>query len=74
MGHLRTVLEAMAADPKRRLIDVPLLTVGEQELLLSRWNGSDNGVRSSDVDAERLSEEEIDALLCRLSSTTREER
>jgi amino acid adenylation domain-containing protein len=74
MGHLRTILEAMAADPKRRLIDVPLLTVGEQELVLSRWNGSDNGLRSGDVDTERLSEEEIDALLCRLSSTTRQER
>jgi amino acid adenylation domain-containing protein len=74
LGHLRTVLEAMAADPQRRLIDVPLLTAAEQELVLSRWIGSDHGTRSSDVDTERLSEEELDALLRRLSPATREER
>jgi len=37
-GHLRTLLEAIVADPHRPLRDLPLLTGGERQLFLSDWN------------------------------------
>jgi amino acid adenylation domain-containing protein len=74
MGHLRTVLEAMACDPDRPIIDVPLMTEREQELMLGRWNGSHNERSLGDVEIESLSDEELDSLLDRLSSVAREER
>ena len=40
LGHLRTVLEAMAVDPERRLVDLPLMTESEQEQLIGQWNRS----------------------------------
>ena len=42
LGHLRTVLEAMAVDPERRLVDLPLMTESEQEQLIGRWTASDS--------------------------------
>ena len=37
LGHLRTVLEAMASNPERRLVDLPWMTQSEQEQLLGQW-------------------------------------
>lgn len=37
-GHYRTLLEAIAADPDRRLSQLPLLTPGERQQLLVAWN------------------------------------
>ena len=37
LGHLRTVLEAMAVDPERRLVDLPWMTESEQEQLIGQW-------------------------------------
>ena len=45
LGHLRTILEAMLADPARRLADIPLLTEAERRQLLVDWNATDQGVR-----------------------------
>jgi amino acid adenylation domain-containing protein len=36
--QLRGVLEAIAADPGRRLADIPLLSPGEQQQVLVAWN------------------------------------
>ncbi len=38
LGHLRVVLEAVAADPDQRISDVPLLTSAERQQLLKEWN------------------------------------
>jgi amino acid adenylation domain-containing protein len=38
LGHFRTLLEAAAAAPERRLSDLPLLTEAERAQLLVSWN------------------------------------
>jgi len=38
LGHFQTLLEGIAADPDRRLSDLPLLTEAEQHQLLAEWN------------------------------------
>jgi amino acid adenylation domain-containing protein len=38
VDHLRTVLEAAAADPGQRLSELPLLTEAERRQLLEEWN------------------------------------
>jgi amino acid adenylation domain-containing protein len=37
-GHFQTILEGIAADPHKRIADLPLLTESEQNLLLVEWN------------------------------------
>ncbi len=37
-GHLQTLLEGIVADPEQRVSDLPLLTQGERQELLVRWN------------------------------------
>ncbi len=73
LGHLRTLLEGLAAGLDRRLEELSMLTVAEQELLLRQWNGvppetagyetgaSEAGQILSEVD--RLSDAELDSLL-----------
>ncbi|HVQ94814.1 MAG TPA: amino acid adenylation domain-containing protein, partial [Mycobacteriales bacterium] len=43
-GHLRRLLTAIAADPERRLADLPLLTEAETHRLLVEWNDTDQAV------------------------------
>ena len=38
VGHYQTLLEALAADPDKRLADLPLLTDAEHQQLLVEWN------------------------------------
>jgi amino acid adenylation domain-containing protein len=38
LGHLRTLLEAMAAQPQQRLGELPLLTEAERRQLFIEWN------------------------------------
>ncbi|NLG52156.1 MAG: AMP-binding protein, partial [Chloroflexi bacterium] len=38
LGHLHTLLEGMAADPYRRLADLPMLTDAERQQMLVEWN------------------------------------
>jgi natural product biosynthesis luciferase-like monooxygenase protein len=38
LGHLETVLDAMARDPERRVGDLPLLTAVERRQILHEWN------------------------------------
>jgi hypothetical protein len=66
LGHLRTVLEAMAARPDRRLVDVPSITADERAQLTANWNGSEGESQRDEVDVDRLTEEELDALIHRL--------
>ena len=41
LGHLKTLLEGMMADPERPLGDVPLVCGAERSELLFRWNDTD---------------------------------
>ncbi|MDT5270271.1 MAG: hypothetical protein QOH49_2457, partial [Acidobacteriota bacterium] len=50
LGHLRTLLEAMALDPQQRLDALPLLTEAESRQLLVEWNDTGSG----DVDPRCL--------------------
>ena len=38
LGHFRTLLEGIAANPEQRLADFPLLTPAERHQLLVEWN------------------------------------
>jgi amino acid adenylation domain-containing protein len=40
VGHYKTILEAIAADPNRRLGELPLLTVEERQQILVEWNNT----------------------------------
>jgi aspartate racemase len=43
LGHYQVLLEAVAAEPDRRLADLPLLTEAEQHQLLVEWNSTRTG-------------------------------
>ena len=38
LGHLKTMLESIADNPRQRVAEIPLLTAAEHEQLLSEWN------------------------------------
>lgn len=42
LGHLQTVLEAMAADPERRLGDIPFVTAAERQQLVVESNATES--------------------------------
>ncbi|MEW5929568.1 MAG: non-ribosomal peptide synthase/polyketide synthase, partial [Gemmatimonadota bacterium] len=48
-GHLEILLEAMAADPARRLSGVPLLRGAEREQVLEAWNPAPTGIPHASV-------------------------
>ncbi len=66
LGHLRTMLEAMAAQPDRRLVDLTSMLEAEQEQRIGPWNESGNGSHSEDLDLDRLNGEELDTLIAQL--------
>ncbi|MEM8722032.1 MAG: amino acid adenylation domain-containing protein [Cyanobacteria bacterium P01_G01_bin.39] len=41
LGHLKTLLEAIVANPQQKLSDLPLLTESEQRQLLVQWNNTE---------------------------------
>jgi len=41
LGHLQTILEAMAAQPNRRVADYTLLTQAEYQQIVKQWNETD---------------------------------
>ncbi len=43
LGHIKTLLESMAANPEQKLSALPLLTEAERYQLLKDWNGTRNG-------------------------------
>jgi non-ribosomal peptide synthetase component F len=74
LGHLRTVLEAMTADPQRRLVDLPYLTENEQEQLIGQWDRSQGEPMVYDPHLDQFTESELDALMDRLRCEMRNER
>jgi amino acid adenylation domain-containing protein len=57
LGHVRTVLEAIASDPHQRLGDLPLLTEAERVELLETWNETTRNYDAADC-VHRLFEEQ----------------
>jgi amino acid adenylation domain-containing protein len=68
LGHLRTVLEAMASNPERALADLPWMTLSEQEQLLGQPGQSGSEPGFDEVDLNQLTELELDSLMAQLGS------
>jgi amino acid adenylation domain-containing protein len=66
LGHLRTLFEAMAVDPERRLGELPWMMDSEREQLIGSWGLPPEEAPSGEADLDQLSEEELDALIDRL--------
>ncbi|HST61912.1 MAG TPA: amino acid adenylation domain-containing protein, partial [Longimicrobium sp.] len=49
LGHYRVVLEAVAADPGRRISTISLLTPAERHQLLAEWNATEMDVPARDT-------------------------
>ena len=68
LGHLRTVLEAMALEPDRRVADLPLMTETEQEQLIGPWQASHGELLLDNSHVDQFTESQLDILLDRLRS------
>jgi hypothetical protein len=66
LGHVRAIIAAMAADPERRLGDLPWMLDSEREQLIGRWDRLSDEPMLHELDLDHLSEEELDALIDRL--------
>jgi non-ribosomal peptide synthetase component F len=66
LGHLSTLLEAIAADPERRIAELPWMTAGEQEQMISQATWSQGESHLDDLDLDQLTEDELDTLIGRL--------
>lgn len=58
LGHLRVLLEGMAADPGARAVELPMLIREERQLLLEEWNRTEVDF-PADYTFHRLFEEEV---------------
>jgi amino acid adenylation domain-containing protein len=74
LGHFQTVLEAMAADPDRRIVELPSMTQSEQAQVLEEWSMPDGPLAAHEAGVDQLTEEELDDMMNRLGSGTRIER
>ncbi len=66
LGHLRTVLEAMALEPDRHVADLPLMTENEQEQLIGPWQPSHGELLLDNLHVDQFTESQLDALIDRL--------
>jgi non-ribosomal peptide synthetase component F len=66
LGHLLTVLEAMAAQPEQRLSEVPFLTAREHERLIGKWDQSEEESWPDELQLDDFTESALDALIDRL--------
>jgi amino acid adenylation domain-containing protein len=67
LGQLRALIEAIAEDPGRRLADLPWMLDTEREQLIGRWGRQPDELAPGGADLDELSEEQLDALIDRLS-------
>jgi amino acid adenylation domain-containing protein len=58
LGHLRTLLEGMVANPVQRLTELPMLTPAEQHQLLVEWNNTSTAY-SQDMCIHQLFEAQV---------------
>jgi amino acid adenylation domain-containing protein len=61
LGHVGQLLEGIAADAEQPIAALSILTREEARTILDQWN--DAGRELSDLDVDRLSDEDVDALL-----------
>jgi amino acid adenylation domain-containing protein len=61
-GHVRALLEGVAADPRRRIAALPLVRAAERQQLLVEWNDTRRGVRGQGSGISRI----VDACLHKL--------
>ena len=66
LGHLQTILEAMAARPERRLADLTSMIESEPAQQIGPWNESGGELHPDDLDVDRLTGEELDTLIAQL--------
>ncbi len=66
LGHLQTVLEAMAADPERRIVDLPWMMMDEQAELMGQPTRSQEESHLDDLELDQLTDDELDTLISRL--------
>ncbi|MGP0067607.1 MAG: amino acid adenylation domain-containing protein [Isosphaeraceae bacterium] len=66
LGHLRAILEAMAARPDRRLADLMSVMESQQEQPSGPLNGSYGEPHPDDLDLDRLTGDELDTLIAQL--------
>ncbi len=63
LAHFVHLLEAIADDAERRLLDLPFVSMAEQEQLLGQWSHAELIAQEQGHDVDQLSEEELDALI-----------
>ena len=63
LDHLRILLEGMAADCERRLIDLPWITDVEQDLLVGQSDRTRGQQVLDDMEIDQSAEPSIDALI-----------
>jgi hypothetical protein len=71
LGHFRTLLEGIVADPDQTIATLPMLTEAERRQLLGSWSDEFESDSVSDddlADLDQLSDEELDFLLVDLTS------
>jgi non-ribosomal peptide synthetase component F len=66
LGHLGTLLQAIAADPERRIAELPWMTEGEEDQVIGRSTSSQGETDLDDLDVNQLTEDELDILISRL--------
>ena len=59
LGHLKVMLESIAANPQQRVSEIPVLTAEECRQLLFEWNEVSNAI-PSDVCVHQLFEAEVE--------------
>jgi non-ribosomal peptide synthetase component F len=59
LGHYERVLEAVVANPRRRLSELPLVSIGERHQLLFEWNETD-AAYPADALIHELFEEQVE--------------
>jgi non-ribosomal peptide synthetase component F len=63
LGHFRRLLEGIAADPDQTIAALPMLSDEERRRMLGQQDDADLDAEAALADLDRLSEEELDALM-----------
>jgi amino acid adenylation domain-containing protein/thioester reductase-like protein len=56
LGHFQTLLQEISLHPEKCILDLPLLTIPEQQQLLIEWNGTDEDLPQEDTRVDQLFE------------------
>jgi hypothetical protein len=70
LGHYRTLLEGVVAQPEKPVGTLPMMTEAERQQMLGQWNAprDDDDDMGEDLEGlDEFSEEDLDSLITRLS-------